>query len=320
MVDFGDGVVDILARLAPRINEEDVRTLMPPFISFAQNGEDVVLHRALAGVERGVYIEVGANHPTDDSVSRSFYDRGWRGIAIEPNPAFAALYRSERPGDTVVEAAVTDASGAEITLHMIDGTGLSTIVDSVGSQHAQQGRAVHDVTVPTARLDAIVANSSFAASPIHFLMIDTEGAELDVLRSIDLSVVRPWILVIEATAPGSTRPTSSAWESIVIEAGYRFCLFDGLSRFYIADEKYSDLGDLLSYPACVFDDYVTAEEWETRSQLEHTIEELVDARNSLVDARNSISELTLNLDHVRGTLSWRATAPLRSLRSRLGRR
>jgi len=286
---------------------------MPPFISFAQNGEDVVLHRALGGVERGVYIEVGANHPTDDSVSRSFYDRGWRGIAVEPNPAFAALYRSERPRDTVVEAAVTDASDAEITLHMIDGTGLSTIVDSVGSQHAQHGRDVHDVTVPTARLDAIVANSAFAASPIHFLMIDTEGAEVDVLRSIDLSVVRPWILVIEATAPGSTRPTFSEWESIVLDAGYRFCLFDGLSRFYVADEKYSELGDLISYPACIFDGYVTAGEWATRRQLEHSIEQLA-------DAQNSIAELTSILDNLRGTLSWRATSPLRSLRLHFSRR
>ena len=286
---------------------------MPPFISFAQNGEDVVLHRALGGVERGVYIEVGANHPTDDSVSRSFYNRGWRGIAVEPNPAFAALYRSERPGDTVVEAAVTDASDAEITLHMIDGTGLSTIVDSVGSQHAQHGRDVHDVTVPTARLDAIVANSAFAASPIHFLMIDTEGAELDVLRSIDLSVVRPWILVIEATAPGSTRPTFSEWESIVLNAGYRFCLFDGLSRFYVVDEKYSDLGDLLSYPACIFDGYVTAQQWATRIELD-------DTTTQLVAAQKTISELTATLDRLRGTLSWRATAPLRSIRSRLSSR
>ena len=55
-----------------------------PFISFAQNLEDVVLHRALMGVTHGFYVDVGANSPDEQSVTRAFYERGWHGINIEP--------------------------------------------------------------------------------------------------------------------------------------------------------------------------------------------------------------------------------------------
>jgi hypothetical protein len=45
------------------------------FISYAQNYEDVVLHRALSDVQRGFYVDVGAQDPIADSVTRAFYER-----------------------------------------------------------------------------------------------------------------------------------------------------------------------------------------------------------------------------------------------------
>ena len=57
-----------------------------PFISYAQNFEDVMLWRTLRLFGPGFYIDIGANHPTRDSVTRSLYERGWRGIALRRAP------------------------------------------------------------------------------------------------------------------------------------------------------------------------------------------------------------------------------------------
>jgi hypothetical protein len=46
------------------------------FRSYAQNFEDLMLYRALGKVERGFYIDIGAQHPEIDSVSKAFFDRG----------------------------------------------------------------------------------------------------------------------------------------------------------------------------------------------------------------------------------------------------
>ena len=48
------------------------------FESYAQFLEDLVLHCALKDVDKGFYIDVGANDPTDLSVTKFFYDRGCR--------------------------------------------------------------------------------------------------------------------------------------------------------------------------------------------------------------------------------------------------
>ena len=69
------------------------------FESYAQLLEDVILYCALKDVDKGFYIDVGANDPTGDNVTKFFYDRGWHGINIEPLPDKCALLAEKRPRD-----------------------------------------------------------------------------------------------------------------------------------------------------------------------------------------------------------------------------
>lgn len=227
------------------------------FVSYAQNGEDVVLWRALHTIRAGRYVDVGASDPVADSVTKAFYDRGWRGLNIEPVPEVAELLRIQRPEDVVVQAAIGSADAGNLTLHEVVGTGLSTLVDSIAAEHARDGFEVQDISVASRRLDEVIAEHDLTDSEVHFLKIDVEGAEGDVLASVDLRRWRPWVLVVEATAPNSPEPTWSHWEPGVLAAGYQFCFFDGLSRFYVADEHADQLKDALSYPACALDGYTT---------------------------------------------------------------
>jgi len=239
----------------------------PTFESYSQNGEDVVLWRALRNRTNGRYIDVGANHPRYFSISMAFYALGWRGITIEPDPKFAQMQRDERPGDLLIEAAATAKDGESVTLHVMKGTGLSTLDHDFAELHAKSGFETEDLTVSTRRVDAVLEDAGWAGQEIHFMSVDTEGSERAVLEGIDLAVWRPWVLVIEATAPLSTESTREAWEAIVTDAGYRFCLFDGLSCFYVAEEHSDDLGRALSYPACPHDDYITLEYRECLTRL-----------------------------------------------------
>lgn len=309
------------------------------FVSYGQNREDVVLWRALREVAGGRYVEVGANHPRHFSISRGFYDRGWSGVTVEPVPLFAALHRQERPRDTQVEAAITSADLAEITLHVIGDTGLSTLVDSVSAQHAASGWGTEDVTVAARRLDDVLDETVPDGEPVHFLVVDVEGAERQVLESVDLARWRPWVLVVEATAPLGARPTHGEWEDLVLSSGYRFCLFDGLSRFYVADEHADRLAAALSYPACPHDDYTTAEALDAeaeRARLDDAREALLRQSvhwrtialtqwaDALARSRGVVPQATddgaaRELEAMRRTLSWRVTRPLRLARRVAGR-
>ena len=317
-----------------------------PFISYAQNGEDVVLWRALQPVTNGRYVAVGANHPTDDSVTRAFYDRGWSGVTVEPVAHLSALHRAERPRDTQVQAAITSDPVDEVVLHVIPDSGLSTLDDDIVETHRAAGIDHVDTTVAARRLDDVLEENGFAGKEIHFLLIDVEGAEAKALESIDLKRWRPWVVVVEATLPNSTTPTHEGWEPSLLAAGYEFCLFDGVSRFYVAEEKAADLKANLLYPACALDRFVdhrllaaraetaatTAEKEAEIAEKEaevHTLTRQVLHWRNLSLQGWATAQLTEDRsaefeEHFRAevaamqkTLSWRVTKPLRGVR-RLG--
>lgn len=69
------------------------------FESYAQDCEDIILYSVLKDIDKGFYIDVGANDPEFLSVTKAFYDRGWHGINIEPVHAVCAKLVQERPCD-----------------------------------------------------------------------------------------------------------------------------------------------------------------------------------------------------------------------------
>jgi FkbM family methyltransferase len=221
------------------------------FTSYAQNFEDVMLWRAVGHVPAGTYVDVGAQHPEIDSVSKAFYERGWRGTHIEPVAEFADLLRRDRPDETVLQVALGAAEGT-LALNVIANTGLSTAVDAHAQRHHdEQGMQAWRIEVPVLTLKS--ALQSLAGKEVHWLKIDVEGYEEQVLRGWDSAVLRPWVMVVEATVPGSPTIDCAAWDPILVAADYRFVYFDGLNRFYIAAE-HAELAPAFSCPPNVFDD------------------------------------------------------------------
>lgn len=125
-----------------------------PFISYAQNLEDVMLYRALRDVKRGFYVDVGANSPDQHSVTRALYERGWRGINIEPVAAFHEQLVASRPDDINLAIAVGDRSGM-MTFYDIPDTGLSTLDAEVARQHRLSGYPIIERQVPVETLDTV---------------------------------------------------------------------------------------------------------------------------------------------------------------------
>jgi FkbM family methyltransferase len=224
------------------------------FISYAQNGEDVVLWRALGHVERGFYIDVGSYDPAEDSVTKAFYDRGWSGINIEPVSALHYSFVQERPRDTNLNVAAAERSGL-IQFHVVRESGLSTTVASIAERAAAEGRQVQASTVPALTLASICEEAG--VKDIHFLKIDVEGGERAVLEGADFTRFRPWVVVIEATVPGGAERNDDIWKDLLLSSGYKPCLFDGINLFFAAEE-HSELVPSLSVPANVLDRFIPA--------------------------------------------------------------
>jgi FkbM family methyltransferase len=220
-------------------------------VSYAQNFEDVMLWRALGHIPNGFYIDVGAQDPVVDSVSLAFYEKGWRGLHVEPTPHYAELLRQQRLGDIVVQAAVGEKT-KEIIFFEIPETGISTADATIAEQHRQRGFDVREISVSCIRLSAIFKSSK--SKEIHWLKIDVEGLEAQVLSSWGKSKARPWIVVVESTLPLTQTESHAAWEPRLLTYGYEFVYFDGLNRFYVSTSQL-ELKNAFATPPNVFDGF-----------------------------------------------------------------
>lgn len=224
------------------------------FISYAQNFEDVLIWRALGHVQNGFYIDVGANDPIDHSVTKAFYDAGWSGVNIEPLPSFHQAFLKQRPRDANL-AIAAGASEGSVTLFDVPAVnGWASPDQAVAEAHRADGFEVAELTVPLRTLASVCAEH--VQGEIHFLKIDVEGFEGEVLRGMDFAKWRPWLLVIEATMPNSRVTNHETWEALVTAHGYQFAHFDGLNRYY-ASPEHPELVEILAIQPNVFDDFIS---------------------------------------------------------------
>jgi FkbM family methyltransferase len=204
-------------------------------ISYAQRYEDMHLLRCFEGQTSGFYIDIGAGHPVHDNVSFAFYLRGWRGVTVEPNPWLAQLSEAVRPHDTRVQSLI-GASEGEANYYLVqDFHGFSTTIES----HARAAQDVYGKTsqamiMPVTTLRTLA--EQHASTDIDFLKIDVEGAEGAVIEGGDWRRFRPKVVVLEALAPVTLAPAWD-WEPMLTRHDYRFMLFDGLNRYYVAAEQ-----------------------------------------------------------------------------------
>jgi FkbM family methyltransferase len=281
------------------------------FISYAQNYEDVMLWRALKHVEKGFYIDVGAWSPDIDSVTRSFYEKNWRGINVEPNPEFHEKYGMRRSEDINLKLAVGDQDG-ELLINFMSNPGLSTAVDKFAKQHESAGWTSNKQKVSLATLAAICKQHVEQRQDIHFLKVDVEGYEEAVLRGNDWVTYRPWVVVVEATLPMTQVESYYEWEPILFNAGYKFAYADGLNRFYVANE-HAELLDSFKYPPNVFDGFLLNAHQEAEIKAQQAETKAQQAETKAQQAKVEVHQLTAQLLAVHSSTSWRITSPLRWL-------
>ena len=201
-------------------------------IYFSQRHEDYVLANVFSDVDKGFYVDVGAHDPDQLSVTKYFYQRGWRGINFEPLIKYHERLEQKRPGDKNINKAVSDKNEILSLYVPIESDTLSSfdkkIVSTVSSKNVEEFK-VHTVTLTEVFQDLKIKE-------IDFLKVDVEGAEDKVFAGLDFNQFRPKIVVLEFLSPVDT-DGEKKFGPIMKQNGYILGTSDTLNHYYYRQEN-----------------------------------------------------------------------------------
>jgi FkbM family methyltransferase len=154
--------------------------------------QDIYLDRwVFGGMREGIFVDIGAHDGVTFSNSYFFEKaRGWSGVCVEPNPDAFERLRTNRQC-TVLNCCVV-ANAGTVSFRKLSGhaemlSGISEKYHPDHKERVEQELKEFGGTSETIRVEARTFESiakEQAISEIHYLSIDTEGGEFDILRSI----------------------------------------------------------------------------------------------------------------------------------------
>ena len=164
-------------------------------LRYGQLGEDCYLWHHFKNVDRGVYVDVGAFHPTQYSNTYLLHRyRRWSGVNIDPNPDTIALFQEARPDDHNLNIGVYDRED-ELTYHRFAQNAVNTFDTAFAEQMKRRHDYIEAVPVRTRRLDDVLAE--LGITHVDFLNVDCEGTDREALSSAPWSTIRPAIVAVE---------------------------------------------------------------------------------------------------------------------------
>jgi FkbM family methyltransferase len=263
-----------------------------PMVSYAQNGEDVVLRRVFAGSAPGFYVDIGANYPSEGSITRHFYEHGWTGINIEPVAGAHRELQAARPRDVNLNVGISSAPATARFFEATNASMLSTF-SAVEAEAHQRLRGIVFVERVVEVMTLAEVCVRHVHGPIDFMSIDVENHEREVISGGDWQRWRPRVVVVEDFVDQAGLPTRNKWEPLLLAADYHFGLFDGINRFYVRGEDQQLLARLRA-PANAQDDYIHHRWFE---QIQSLVEQLAAAQAQAQQAAAEAAMLRTGLSN-----------------------
>lgn len=150
---------------------------------YSQNDEEQVITSYFEG-RTGRFLDIGAGHPFRFSNTRALYERGWKGVLVEPAPSFLPLHQAEYGSDPemqVLGVCVGLENGVVDFWHSPNAS-VSTTVESELARWTD-GREFVRTTAEMVDVPHLLARAKYKA--FEFINIDTEGNVEEIMDQLD---------------------------------------------------------------------------------------------------------------------------------------
>jgi len=200
-----------------------MRTMWTLRISFSQDLEDILIDKLLGKKKRGLYVDVGAYDTTRFSNTKKFYLRGWQGINIEPDPIRIDKFYKERQRDINLNFGVANKNG-RLDFYKFNPQTLSTFSQKQAQAYQKQGFILtQKVKIKVCKLSYLLERY-LGKKSIDFLSIDTEGFDLEVLKSNNWKKFKPKVICIESS--------EKSIDKLLLDQGYTEVFKNSVNSIY----------------------------------------------------------------------------------------
>ncbi|MBQ7560251.1 MAG: FkbM family methyltransferase [Synergistaceae bacterium] len=202
--------------------------------SYSQKGEDCIILSIFdcLDIEKPSYIDIGANHPYSLSNTALLYERGSRGINIEPNPILSREIEYVRKEDINITAGIGE-NDSIMPFYVMSNYTLSTFSKQEAEARVNKDCKIKEIiNVSVKTLKSIINEYCGGVFP-DFMSLDTEGLDEIILRSLKDCPSLPKVICTETWEYGLRENHIPEICAILEPLGYMLLLDNKLNSFFV---------------------------------------------------------------------------------------
>ena len=162
--------------------------------SYSLFGEDMEIKKHFKKNFKGFYLDVGCYHPIKANNTLLLHQTGWTGINIDINKLSIELFNFCRPKDINLNLAISKKKITNVYYQKE-----LSVLNSIKKKQAKvafQGKILTN-KIKSKSLNEVLEQSKFRNQKIDFLDIDVEGADFDVLTTLNFKKYDPKLISVE---------------------------------------------------------------------------------------------------------------------------
>jgi len=161
--------------------------------SYSQGSMDLIFNKIFKNKKKGIYIDVGCQHPNKNNNTYLLYKKGWSGINIDLDKVNIDLFNYNRPNDYNFNTAISDKIEVLDLYYYHQKSPINTLDKNVSNKQTSEVEKL--IKIQTNTLTNIIQKTPIKI--VDILSIDVEGFELKVLKGLDFETYNPKIIVVE---------------------------------------------------------------------------------------------------------------------------
>ena len=163
--------------------------------SYSISNVDLVIDRMFASINKGIYVDVGCNHPIKFNNTYLLYKRGWNGINIDFDSKSINEFKKYRPKDYSIKKIVSNDEEIKDVYIYHERSAINTLSEELANIRKTKPKKI--IKEKTSTLNRVIEESPFKNKKINLISIDIENHEYEALKNFNFDKYKVDLIVTE---------------------------------------------------------------------------------------------------------------------------